>query len=363
MAKKIPAVVASLIISVFLYPAGRSSSVALREAGCFPTGGGPKSVVMSPQGDIAVVSNLEDGTVWLFDTHTKKPVGKIVFFKTKGTGFNYKTNEEIPSVQEKPVESAFSGNGRFIWISLHNAYGVVVYDREEKLSAGKSYKKAVIEDAGGKRVVNLPFIKTGKTPKAISVSPDDRWVYVSNWHSNDVSVINATTFERLKNVAVGRIPRGIAFTPDGRYAYITIMGGSSLSKMDVAGHKVVENPEIGLNPRHIVISKDGKFLYASLNIPAQVVKFDLQMGAPMAGTPVGWRPRTIELSGDERYLFTANYIGNSISIVNAASMELVRTVPSAEVHPCGLCVSPDGKELWVTNYTGNKVCVYEIIEQ
>ena len=352
-----------LILFYILFLGNNAYPVNLEKIKCFEADGTPKSIAISPRGDIAVVSNLEGGSVWLIDTVTKKVLKKIKFKKTPGTGFNYQKRIKIPSFQEKPVESAFSNGDRYIWISLHNAGGVVIYDRKEKLEGKSSYKKAWIYDTSNDttKIMKLPFIKTGVTPKVIAVSPDDNWVYVANWHSNDVSVINARTFEKLKNMNVIRIPRGIIFTPDGEYAFVANMGSNYLSKIDVVTHNVIENKVVGFNPRHLVISDDGKYLYISLNMPGLIKKFDVQRGMLIATTAVGKMPRTIDLSNDGRYLFVANYGDNSITIVNTEAMSVIKTF-SDQLRPCGLCFSKDRKELWVTNYYSNTVCIYKFAE-
>jgi DNA-binding beta-propeller fold protein YncE len=86
-------------------------SIALEKIKCVDTGKAPKSVAVSPDGKVTVVNNLEDGSIWLLDTSTKSVIKGIEFFKTRGIGFNYQTKTKIPSVQEKPVECAFSEGG------------------------------------------------------------------------------------------------------------------------------------------------------------------------------------------------------------------------------------------------------------
>ena len=124
--------------------------------------------------------------------------------------------------------------------------------------------KAVAE----KTKIRLLWIKTGKTPKVITSSPDGRYLFVANWHSSTVSVIaieseNPAEWHKVKDIATGRIPRGMAVSKDSKYLYVAQMGGSGISVVDLATLEKVDEIRVGANPRHIVLA--GRFLYVSLN--------------------------------------------------------------------------------------------------
>ena len=46
----------------------------------------------------------------------------------------------------------------------------------------------MIDLASGKIIASVP---TGAIPKEVQVSPDGKWVYVANWDSNTITVIDA----------------------------------------------------------------------------------------------------------------------------------------------------------------------------
>ena len=86
---------------------------------------GTKSVLFNSNSSKLYAMNLEGMSVYEFDQATRKVERVFKFKPTKGTGWNYAKNRPIPSFQEKPVEGCLSHNNEILWVSLHNADGIV----------------------------------------------------------------------------------------------------------------------------------------------------------------------------------------------------------------------------------------------
>lgn len=336
----------------------------LKRVKVLPTGAAPKSIVISPDGKTAYSINLEGMSIFAFHTETKKLLWRVKFYATPAWGWSYSKHKKISSYAEKPVEAGFTKGGRFLWVSLHNGAAVVVIDTQFTTKfSGKTMKARLY--SGKSRTPRLIYVKkiaVGHTPKVIAVSPDDRFVYVANWHSHTVSVIDANRLMRLKDVRVVRIPRGMAFTKDGKYAYIANMGSIYLSLIDVNNnHKLVKNYRIGANPRHIVLGKNGRYLYVSLNSSGRVVKFDtVSKKIVKQSNYLGRNARTIVLSPDNKYLFVTIYKDNQLAVVDPKTLRLLRKY-STGPHPVGVDVTPDGKEVWVADYSGSTLSIFKIL--
>ncbi len=352
-----------MIIVVIVLIFNFLGSIELQFEKSLMTGGAPKSVEISPDGKYAYVCNLEGSSVWIYDVQKKKCIKKIQFQRTPGTGYDYKNKKEIPSVEEKPVEIGFTRGGAQVWISLHNGGDVVVYDTLE-ISVPDTVKRRKVKiydiAKGTNKTVYLRSIPVGKTPKITVGSPDSKWVYVANWHSDDVTIIDAIDYKPIKNIPVIHIPRGIVFTSDSKYAYIANMGDLIVTKVDVENnHKKVKNIRVGLNPRHIRLSPDERYLYATLNIPGEFVKLNLSSAKIEKTIKVGERPRGFVLSKDGKYAFIELYNDDSLAIVQTDSMKVKNKIKVGH-KPIGIAITPDGKELWLTDYYTNTLEIYTI---
>jgi len=341
----------------------------LRHLKTFEGAGAPKSVEISPDGSYAAIMNLEGMDFWLISTATLEIVKKAQFFKTPAQGWDYKARQPINSYAQKPVECAFSENGRLLWISLHNAEAVTVYDTAETLTPPDQapYERLRITDCVNQRSYETRIIKitTGKTPKVIKVTPDGRYALVANWHSSSVSVVDTQQYKTIKEVRLGGtqqyIPRGIAISADSKKAYVANMGGGTISVIDLTALEVIDDIPATANPRHIVLSKDQRTLYISDNILGKILAFDLIAKKTTREVFIGKMARTIALSPDERYLFGVSHDEGKLVVVDTGSFDIIykKDFP----FPMGLAVAPDGRQLWVTSYRMGIVEVYEIVEE
>ena len=70
---------------------------------------------------------------------------------------------------------------------------------------------------------------------------------------------------------------------------------------------------------------------------------------------VGQAPVGVAVSGDRVYV--SNVDGQSISIIDGKSMKLIQTI-AFPGSPVGMAVSPDGKTLYVANWTDDSIFLF-----
>ncbi len=331
-----------------------------------------KSVIANNDNSRIYTANLEAMTVYEFDTATRKVIRKLVFVSHPGKGYNYQKKVWFDSHQEKPVEQCISHDGRFLWISLHNAGGVVIWDLTggETYVEGKPYKEAWLYDNAAttptKKKLRLLWIKTGTTPKIVSASPDGRYMFVANWHSNSISVIAIDSPEpkdwvKIKDIAPSPIPRGLVVTPDSKYLYVGQMGGDFISVIDLADFHKVRQIKVGVNPRHLIIN--GDYCYTSIEITSKLAKIDLNTNKVIKIVPTQKSPRTIAVSPDGRIILVTCYTGNSVQAFDAADLKLIGSWQCTG-HPVAVTVyQKDGAlEAWVGNESGSTVKLFTFKE-
>jgi YVTN family beta-propeller protein len=78
--------------------------------------------------------------------------------------------------------------------------------------------------------VGLPF--------DAAFSPDGNEMWVLNAASNDVTVVDLSTRQRVAHIEVGDNPRGIVLSPDGATAYVNNTLAGTVSVIDTAAHAV-----------------------------------------------------------------------------------------------------------------------------
>ena len=99
---------------------------------------------------------------------------------------------------------------------------------------------------------------TATAPDSAHVQP---FVYVANYDSNSVSVIDAPSGAVIRTIPVGTHPDGVAISPDGSRAYVTNTDSASISVIDTAKHVVTGTVGVQPRPARITTPAHGMFGY------------------------------------------------------------------------------------------------------
>jgi YVTN family beta-propeller protein len=174
---------------------------------------------------------------------------------------NDSLESSIPVAQNVPP----NGNGTGLYRTI--AVSISPDDRYAFISCDKSNEIRVL-DMQSRTITNI--IQVGTFPIQSESTPDGRWLYVANRNSNSVSVIDVNTMTVFKTINnIGAQPHGVAITPDGHYAYVTCESVSgtyvhhpetgslkpgTTAVIDILnGHVKVEDIEMGSFPAGISI--------------------------------------------------------------------------------------------------------------
>ncbi len=334
---------------------------------------GTKSVLFNANGSKLYAMNLEGLSVFEFEQSSRKLLRTFKFKSSKGKGWDYELKKSIPSLQEKPVEACLSHDDKLLWVSLHNAGGVVplyldsTYSDNYTWTDTNNTKKVTIRNFTSAKIdsVIMPLIHTGATPKVIAKTADDKYLLVSNWHAHTVSVLRMDKQVKpiaslVKNIPVAAIPRGIVVDDARQKTYIAIMGSSTITVLNNNGWVKEKNIEVASNPRHIVMDKRGR-LIVSFNNLGQVACIDPVSSKTLFTAPTSKQPRTIALSKDGKYLFVTCYAGNKMEVFKIDDNQFtpVYSLPCAG-KPVGADVveTHDKTEVWVCNYVKGNIKIF-----
>lgn len=352
-------------------------SLTYQSVAKLPAGEGTKSVIFSADMTRLYALNLEGLSVYEYSQRDKKLLRIFKFKATPGTGWDYETDKPIKSLQEKPVEACMSAGDSVLWVSLHNAEGIVpLFLAANTVRSRKPLNETdklvyVLNPEGAKQdSFYTPLIKTGKTPKVIARTADDNTLLVSNWHSYTVSVLNLDykkyPFATVKkDIAVSSIPRGVVVDDQQKTSYVAIMGGASLAKIDNITWDLNGTVSVASNPRHVLMDRKGR-LFVSYNKLGQVACVEPSTGKTLFTANTAAQPRTIALSKNGQYLFVTCYKGEMVTVFEVLenSFKEVASIPCKGL-PVGIDVfeNKNSLEAWVCPYNGGALSIYTFSKQ
>ena len=166
-------------------------------------------------------------------------------------------------------------------------------------------------------------ISTEKNPYDLVLSADATTLYVSNWASNSVQVIDVAAMAVTGRIAVGDNPNDLELHPDGRL-FVACANDNTVAVIDTEKRRAVETivtslheraPE-GSTPNALSIDPEGDVLYVANadNNNICVVGVDEPGESNVLGfVPAGWYPSAVRVSPDGATLFIGNAKGTAAS--------------------------------------------------
>jgi YVTN family beta-propeller protein len=309
----------------------------------------PKSVTASQSGLVSAHNMMYQHSVTIFDSRSLELVTTVrdsVSLSALGIpGFS-------GTYKGAPVEGAYSPDSQYLYFTNYSMYGKG-FNKEghDVCSPSSGFDTSYLSR------INLADYKidavypVGSVPKVVSVSPDDKYILVSNWCSYTVSVILVEEQKLIKTIKIGRYPRGISISSDSKYAYVAEMGGSNIHRIDLDDFSKTLIP-IGSNPRAIQLSPDDKTLYATLNISGKVIAWNLEENKAIKSVKTGLAARSLALNGDGTALFVVNFKSGTITKLRAADLSIIQNIKVCK-EPIGVTYDNETERTWVACYEGS----------
>ena len=182
----------------------------------------------------------------------------------------------------------------------------------------------------------LAPIRVGTWPDAIAIAPGGRTAYVTNYTSNNVTVIDLATEKVVRHIDLGPTagPAGIALAPNGRTAYVTEAGapgtlGSTVQPIALPSYKLAAPIAVGGGPQGIAITPDGREAFvanAGAIVSGQtgafgntVTPINLQDDKPLAPIAVGNAPTGVAITPNGTTAIVTNLNSGSVSTITVAN--------------------------------------------
>jgi len=309
----------------------------------------PKSVSASNTGLVSAHNMMYRHSVTIYDAQSMELQATVSdsvqladFGYTKYSG-NYKG---------APVEGAFSPDGKYLYFTNYAMYGKgFTKEGHDTCSPASGYDTSFLSR------INLEDNKidavypVGSVPKVVKVTPDNKYILVSNWCSYTVTIISVETQKTVESIKIGRYPRGISISSDSKFAYVAEMGGNRIHRIALDDFSVTHIP-IGSNPRAIELSPDNTKLYATLNISGKVIAWDLEANMAIKTVATGKSARSLAISSDGSSLFVVNFRSGTLSKVRTSDMKVIQNIKVC-VEPIGVTYESETARTWVACYGGS----------
>jgi YVTN family beta-propeller protein len=308
----------------------------------------PKSVLASDSGLVSAHNMMYSHSVTIYDANKAELIATVPDSVIL-SDFGYKQYSGL--YRGAPVEGAFSPDGKYLYFTNYAMYGKG-FNREghDTCSPASGYDSSFLSRVNLESKKIDAVYPVGSVPKVVQVTPNNRYILVSNWCSYTVTVISVESGKTIKSIKIGRYPRGIAITRDSKVAYVAEMGGAHIHRIDLNDFSKTLIP-VGANPRAVVLSPDETKIYVTMNVSGKIQAWDLVNNKTIKSVKTGKTARSLDISSDGSALFVVNFESDTVSKVRTSDMKVLQTIKVCN-EPIGVTYDSSTNRTWVACYGG-----------
>ena len=196
------------------------------------------------------------------------------------------------------------------------------------VSVAASVARAQEELASDALPVNtvIANVNVGDNPSGVVVSPDNQSVYIANFLSNTVSIINAQTNTVENTISVGTAPDELAISSDGSKLYVSQYASpGAVTVIDLAnGNSLQTITGLSPYPNGIALSPDGTQLWVAA---ADIDRIDTASNNLLSPVTVPGGCQTLAFTPDGKKVYASGRYTGNITVVSTATEEVTKTIP------------------------------------
>jgi len=237
---------------------------------------------------------------------------------------------------------------------------------------GQSVQSIQLIDPESEKVLHSLVVP--KSWYGLKFSADEKYLYAAGGHDNWIYQLEINN-ERLiikDTIKLGKKwpnrigPAGMDIDDVKQLLYVVTRENKSLYIINLKTKQVQQQISLSSEAYTCLLSPDKKTLYISLWGRNKVMAWDL-VAQRKKEWPVGDNPNEMCLTKDGRYLYVANALDNSVSVIDTREGRVLETLNAALFPDApsgstsnGVALSDDEKTLYVANADNNCLTVFDV---
>ncbi|MBN8892978.1 MAG: YncE family protein [Rhodospirillales bacterium] len=192
-------------------------------------------------------------------------------------------------------------------------------------------------------------------PYQLWFGPGGRHLVVTALAVEHVDIYDGKTLQLLKRLRLPTMPSHISFAPDGNTVFVSLQSNGRLVGIDLRTLTTSWQVSVGKAPAG-VFWHDHQVLVGIMG-GDYVAVTDPANGREIRRVKTGRGAHNLFYAPDGQSIYVTNRVEGSVSLLNAATLDVVRTynVPNG---PDCIAFAPDGR-LWVSMRWGGRVAVLD----
>ncbi|MDR0792683.1 MAG: bifunctional YncE family protein/alkaline phosphatase family protein [Chitinophagaceae bacterium] len=240
---------------------------------------------------------------------------------------------------------------------------------------GQSTQSIQLIDVAQEKI--LSDVKIPKSWYGLAFGDNDKSLYASGGNDERIlkyAIVNNSlqlqdTIELGKKKGLLISPAGLTIDDNSHKMFVVTKEDNSLYVIDLKTKNILHKLSLGAEAYTCVLSKDNKTLFISLWGGDKLLYYNIDGNTISTQIPVGDNPNEICLSKNGKYLYVANANDNSVSVIDVQGKKVIEVLNAALYANApsgsttnGVALSDDNKTLYIANADNNCLTVFDVSE-
>ncbi len=248
--------------------------------------------------------------------------------------------------------------GVFLIISL---LSLTVQAETVFVTLEKDNALAVVDPIAGKLVKT---IEIGQRPRGITLSPDNKFLYVATSDDDTVKVMDTETMTETGQLPSGEDPETFALNPVGDRLYVSNEDDNLVTVIDTVNKKEIAQIKVGVEPEGIAVSPDNRWVISASETTNMIHWIDVETNTVKVNTLVDPRPRAANFTFDNAQLWVTSEIAGTLMILDVNTQQIIKKirldipgVSADKIQPVGVVIDNQRRWGYVAIGPANRVAV------
>jgi DNA-binding beta-propeller fold protein YncE len=213
------------------------------------------------------------------------------------------------------------------------------------------------------------MLAVGDLPLNIAVSPSGKMLAITNNGQSDQSIhlIDAEKMQLLDSIVTTKSWLGLTFSKDGKYLYASGGNDNWIMRYQIKNKKLIASDTlvfgkpwpVEISIAGIAVDDDQQMLYTVTKENNSLYTYDLKEKKVKNQFPLGGEGYTCLLSDDCKILYITCWGCDKVLLFDTRKQMMVGWIPVGD-NPNDLCITHNGKYLFVCNANDNSVSVISL---
>jgi DNA-binding beta-propeller fold protein YncE len=213
------------------------------------------------------------------------------------------------------------------------------------------------------------LLPLGDLPLNIAVSPSGKMVAVTNNGQSDQSIhlIDSEKMQLLDSMVISKGWLGLTFSKDGKYLYASGGNDNWIMRYQLKNKKIVPYDTLVIGKRWpekisiagIAVDDDQQMLYTVTKENNSLYVYDLKEKKVKKQIPLGGEGYACLLSDDCKMLYATCWGCDKVILYDTREQKVAGWIPVGD-NPNDMCITHNGKFLFVSNANDNSVSVISL---